>query len=448
MSLRSRAAVAGSHSRQREKRLALVLGNGAYKYRAPLSKTVPTAVELRRKLEGMGFEVVAAEDQSLSGMRETTLSWLRLLEQAADEAEELHRQDGAPSSLLLLFAFCGHGRAQQFLGVDCPKGPPPDSYCFFEDLVWRVYQLCSESSGRRDWSTYPWRPNAESFLQRDRLEWRPISVRFIAIVESCRRLHADEKEAYEKERQRISNGKRHLLPSLAAFRPDLAPMGGAEWDAARLGFLSQLGPGSPELLLALSSESTTPSYDVVFLRSVTEMLDRPVRLGGILERASLDTLRRTGHKQKPVILSLHHDSGSRFAHLERQALQDVVLAPGGSRPQGLSRSSSCEAVSSLVRPSGPLAAMVSTARPADEIDAAVASSVAADNISTTRAQRLFPRSTTPQRRSGSLPPSPNHASSVGIPRPLPTRAYPPQPPARGVPMGSSGSRPPLLLSKR
>ena len=40
-----------------------------------------------------------------------------------------------------------------------------------------------------------------------------------------------------------------VLPSLAAFRSDLAPMGGAEWDAARLGFLSQLGPGALPVII-------------------------------------------------------------------------------------------------------------------------------------------------------------------------------------------------------
>merc|ERR1711933_228520 len=113
-------------------------------------------------------------------------------------------------------------------------------------------------------------------------------------------------------------------------------MGGAEWDAARLSFLSRLGPGSPELLMALSSESTTPSYDVVFLRSITEAIDRPVRLGGILERASQDTLRRTGHKQKPVLLTFSESSGLRrkwYSNGDRGsedfsalALQDLVLA--------------------------------------------------------------------------------------------------------------------------
>merc|ERR1712060_397220 len=138
----------------------------------------------------------------------------------------------------------------------------------------------------------------------------------------------EEKQAFEEERQRVAHGRRHLLPSLVAMRPDLASMGGAEWDAARLAFLSRLGPLAPQLLLALSSESTTPSYDVVFLRSITEAIDKPVRLGGILERACLDTLRRTGFKQKPVLVPLHGSQGPLDGF---PVLQDVILVPQAAR---------------------------------------------------------------------------------------------------------------------
>jgi len=150
-----------------------------------------------------------------------------------------------------------------------------------------------------------------------------LSIQIVAVIESCRRLSAVEQKAYEQQRARIASGRRHLLPCVANTRADLAHMGGAEWDAARLSFLARLGPESPQLQLALSSESTTPSYDVVFLRSITEQIDRPVRLSGILERASLDTLRRTGYKQKPVLLSLSDRTSS---------LQDVILAPAPTGP--------------------------------------------------------------------------------------------------------------------
>ncbi|CAE7032995.1 mut-7 [Symbiodinium natans] len=57
----------------------------------------------------------------------------------------------------------------------------------------------------------------------------------------------------------------------------------------------------------------------VFLRSIIDSIDKPVRLGGILERAALDTLRRTGHQQRPVILSLGGDATV-------EDLRDCVLA--------------------------------------------------------------------------------------------------------------------------
>merc|ERR1712046_515389 len=106
---------------------------------------------------------------------------------------------------------------------------------------------------------------------------------------------------------------------------------GAEWDAARLSFLSQLGPNSPLLLLALSSESTTPSYDVVYLRSIVEQIDRPVKLVGMLERASLDTLRKTAHKQKPVLLMLCDQTD--LASKQSPKLQDLIIAPMSAGPQ-------------------------------------------------------------------------------------------------------------------
>merc|ERR1711972_4559 len=152
-------------------------------------------------------------------------------------------------------------------------------------------------------------------------QWRRLQTQIVAIVKSCRRLPKEEQLAFDQQRAKIAQGRRHMLPCLASLRPDLAPMGGAEWDAARLSFLSQLGTNSPHLLLALSSESTTPSYDVVYLRSITEQIDRPVRLVGILERAGLDTLRKTGHRQRPVFLTLC-DQASRCD----VSLHDLVLA--------------------------------------------------------------------------------------------------------------------------
>jgi len=195
---------------------------------------------------------------------------------------------------------------------------PKNRIVFFEDFLFKLYDVLSFNCRlRQDCQQVGARRGGDSAWQ-----WRQWPV----------------------QRARIASGRRHLLPCMASLRPDLAPMGGAEWDAARLAFLSQLGANSPQLLLALSSESTTPSYDVVYLRSIVEQIDKPVRFVGILERASLDTLRRTGHKQKPVLLLFgdQTDSGRRDS---QSRLHDLVLGTSSAGSLPLRRSSSASAIS-------------------------------------------------------------------------------------------------------
>mmetsp|Transcript_18531 Transcript_18531/g.38549 ORF Transcript_18531/g.38549 Transcript_18531/m.38549 type:complete len:373 (+) Transcript_18531:33-1151(+) len=359
-----------------QRRLALVLANGAYTQRAPLSRPVGVAIELRRKLTTLGFEVVGADDQDLSGMRAATHRWLGLVEAAADaafsEADEAAAVDVANTGafagsagppLLLFLAFCGHGRAGRFLPVDAPRpAADEETYCFFDDFLSKLYEVlggCDCFRAKRPAAAM--RRGIPRYCP-DEPVWRPPGVHVVVVIESCRRLAPEEQRAFDEQRARIANGKRHLLPSVSASRQDLAPMGGAEWDAARLAFLAGLGPGAPRLLLALSSESTTPSYDVVFLRSITEAIDKPVRFGGILERASLDTLRRTGHKQKPVLLDL---GGAQGGLPPQDLILAATAAPGvSSRSLKASRSSFLKRSSSLpMRPmrrtgmEGPLIAL-------------------------------------------------------------------------------------------
>mmetsp|Transcript_146498 Transcript_146498/g.365323 ORF Transcript_146498/g.365323 Transcript_146498/m.365323 type:complete len:434 (+) Transcript_146498:107-1408(+) len=370
------AAAAAAGGDDAFRRLALVLANGAYTQRAPLSRPVGVAAELCQKLEAMGFEVFSADNQDLAGMRSAALRWIRAVEEAANDAEEqaLRSQEGLcprPGTLLLFFTFCGHGSAGRFFPVDCPRGAPPQaSFDFFEDLLYKLYAALGgcDDCGRKwphwkapsDRGPFPGLGGVSSEpLNSEPLQlWKaPGSARLIVVIESCRRLSKEEQKAFDEEKARVANGKRHLLPSVVAMRPDLAALGGADWDASRLSFLSRLGLAAPQLLLALSSESTTPSYDVVFLRSITEAIDRPVRLGGILERAGLDTMRRTGHKQKPVLLALGCAAQPGCHGASRQpALQDMVLAqtpavsatggPPSSAPatSGLRRSSSSAAI--------------------------------------------------------------------------------------------------------
>lgn len=299
-------------------RLALPLANGAYTIRAPLSRPVEVSAALAEKLRAMDFSVRSAEDQTLSGMKAATEDWLS---EVADALDKVQSEMGRPKDFvdpgppeppeppLLLFSYCGHGAAGCFFPVDC--GRPcerEDTYCFFEDLLFRLFKVLG-------------RPASELFRCDFSGEtgacWMLPGIRIVVIIESCRRLLKDERYAYEATKTHVAYQKRHLLPSVQALRPDLA-FQNAMWDQRRLAFLRHLGPDAPEILMALSSESTTASYDVVFLRSIVDSIDKPVRLGGILERASLETLRRTGHQQKPVVLS--------FGGGERNLLEESVLA--------------------------------------------------------------------------------------------------------------------------
>lgn len=268
------------------RRLALLLANGAYTIRAPLSRPVEVSAALAEKLRAMDFSVRSAEDQTLSGMKAATEDWLS---EVADALDKVQSEMGRPKDFvdpeppeppLLLFSYCGHGAAGCFFPVDC--GRPcerEDTYCFFEDLLFRLFKVLG-------------RPASELF-------------------------RCDFSGETGATKTHVAYQKRHLLPSVQALRPDLA-FQNAMWDQRRLAFLRHLGPDAPEILMALSSESTTASYDVVFLRSIVDSIDKPVRLGGILERASLETLRRTGHQQKPVVLS--------FGGGERNLLEESVLA--------------------------------------------------------------------------------------------------------------------------
>jgi len=285
------------------KRTALLLANGAYTIRAPLSRPVAVSAALAEKLKVMDFKVRSADDQNLQGMKVATEEWLSDIADMDSEPEDLEPP-------LLLFSYCGHGAAGCFFPVDC--GRPcarEETFCFFEDFLFRLFDVL----GQRPANIFHHDTCGDIHAS-----WLLPGIRIVVIIESCRRLLKDERQAYEATKSELQMRKRHLLPSVQALRPDLA-FQNAVWDQRRLAFLRHLGPNAPEILMALSSESTTASYDVVFLRSIVDSIDKPVRLGGILERASLDTMRRTGHQQKPVVLTFGG------AGLERR-LEECILA--------------------------------------------------------------------------------------------------------------------------
>lgn len=310
------------------KRTALLLANGAYTIRAPLSRPVAVSAALAEKLKAMDFEVRSANDQNLHGMKVATEDWLSDIAETLSNSEPDVDVVSVTDEALLLFSYCGHGAAGCFFPVDC--GRPctrEETFCFFEDFLFRLFDVL----GQRPANIFH-----HDMCGDIHASWLLPGIRIVVIIESCRRLLKDERQAYEATKTELQMRKRHLLPSVQALRPDLA-FQNAVWDQRRLAFLRHLGPNAPEILMALSSESTTASYDVVFLRSIVDSIDKPVRLGGILERASLDTMRRTGHQQKPVVLTFGGAGLERNMRLEECILarppdRGRTLLPGVSLP--------------------------------------------------------------------------------------------------------------------
>jgi len=60
------------------KRVALVIGNGAYENTVPLPNPANDAETMAAKLRGLGFEVVAGQDQSYADMRRSVMEFSRL----------------------------------------------------------------------------------------------------------------------------------------------------------------------------------------------------------------------------------------------------------------------------------------------------------------------------------------------------------------------------------
>ncbi|MCV0429431.1 MAG: caspase family protein [Roseibium sp.] len=59
------------------KRVALVIGNGAYEHTVPLPNPANDAQLMATKLRGLGFEVVAGQDQTYNGMRRTVMEFAK-----------------------------------------------------------------------------------------------------------------------------------------------------------------------------------------------------------------------------------------------------------------------------------------------------------------------------------------------------------------------------------
>ncbi|TPK94129.1 hypothetical protein FJ938_28850 [Mesorhizobium sp. B2-4-14] len=85
--------VAVSGQAAAEKRVALVVGNSAYKHAAQLANPKNDSSDMNAKLQSLGFEVVSGQDLDLAGMRRTVREFLEKL-------------DGAD---MALFFYAGHG---------------------------------------------------------------------------------------------------------------------------------------------------------------------------------------------------------------------------------------------------------------------------------------------------------------------------------------------------
>jgi hypothetical protein len=325
-----------------ERRLALIFANGEYHHRRKLTKTVAAAQELEQKLANLGFEVTCAVNQDLQSMSSQTKDWLRVVEQAEDN------EDGRP--LFLLFCYCGHGHGGTFLPIDSPQGPVQLEKCYSlvdalllplvkalgngsndDDSIQPLLKLLSiggsrEKIPKKGFDPFdpfdPW--DVPPCPVRPKRARAPVQV--LVLVEACRKLAAQDKQAFEMQRARIERGHRHLIPSFATASRGPRHMSGALWDADEFSFLVPKNPEDPRFTLALSSESTRASYDAHFVRSIVDGIDKPVKLGGILERAKLDTMRRTGFQQTPAIMSLVGDRG------ECTMLDTVLTIPRSTLP--------------------------------------------------------------------------------------------------------------------
>jgi len=59
------------------KRVALVIGNGAYEHTVPLPNPANDAEQMAAKLRGLGFDVVAGQDQTYSDMRRSVMNFAK-----------------------------------------------------------------------------------------------------------------------------------------------------------------------------------------------------------------------------------------------------------------------------------------------------------------------------------------------------------------------------------
>merc|ERR1712232_411491 len=77
----------------------------------------------------------------------------------------------------------------------------------------------------------PFKPlDVASFLELREPQRTNGPARILLVVETCRRLSAPEKAAFELQRTRVERAHRHLLPSFSSAQRGPRHLSGADWD--------------------------------------------------------------------------------------------------------------------------------------------------------------------------------------------------------------------------
>merc|ERR1719171_2727309 len=228
----------------------------------------------------------------------------------------------------LVFVFIGHGRQDRLMPADCgPKGP--------------FFTLSADLLGP---------------LQARAAVTGPFEV--LVVGDTCRRLLNGQEKAWEGERASRLKSARRLLPAIAALRDDYST-DARQHDEARFAEFAPQDPSGAQILLAFSSGATMKSKDGLYLRALSEALERPVSLAKRLALTKQVVERRTNFKQTPEVIELTFPRGrvvssglervppaqdmSERLRQSRQSKRTVTTAPEKERPPRPACASAAEA---------------------------------------------------------------------------------------------------------
>jgi len=200
----------------------------------------------------------------------------------------------------LVFTFIGHGRQDRLMPADCgPKGP---FFSLSADLLGPVQERAAVSG----------------------------AFEVLVVGDTCRRLLNGEEKAWEGERASRKKSARRLLPAIAALRNDYST-DARQHDEARFADFAPQDPSGAQILLAFSSGATMKSKDGLYLRALSEALERPVSLAKRLALTKQVVERRTNFKQTPEVIELTFPRG-RVVSSGLDSAPPGQGAPGRPRP--------------------------------------------------------------------------------------------------------------------